>query len=263
MEIRRTETATGGPNRTRRETIVPLNTGPREVEPEGYLDCSESEGWPWDSRPGTTTWEIQEETARLFLQPFEDLDSQAAEEQSGGSDEKGGVYFYPFSNVFQPIGDGDDDGDLNLSNWTRKMAAFKRRYFTADGKPQGGTQIMEAVKAGDKHFLGEFRKDPREARPVRARVVFTDGALNDASQFTSYLQQATLSADGYGQHGEWDEVWAIVIFGEEGGGGHAAYDQYTELAKAHPWIHAYYFADVTNAAEIAEDIAVAVVPAQA
>lgn len=262
MQIIREEAPSGGPNRTRQETIVPLNTGPREVEPECYLDCSESEGWPWNSDATKNTWDIQEEAARQFIAPFEVLDSQAASEQAGGSDEMGGVYFYPFSNRFQPIGSGDDDGDLNSSNWARKMADFKRKFFR-DGKPAGGTQIMAAVKAADAHFMDEFKKDARDERPVRARVVFTDGALNDSGDFQRYLAQATPSKDGYGQHGEWDEVWAIAIIGEEGGGGHAAYDQYAAIAKNHAWVHAYYFEGVVNAAEIAEDMAVAVVPTQA
>lgn len=263
MQIVRTETDTRGPSATRREEIIPLNTGPREVEPECYLDCSGSEGWPWDSNPKVTTWDIQEEAARQFIVPFEVLDSQAAEEQKGGSDEKGGVYFYPFSNIFQPMGAGDDGGDMNSSDWPRKMEAFKRRYFDADGKPQGGTNIMAAVLEGDAHYLDEFKSKPRGERPVRARVVFTDGALADAKEFQRYLAQATKSADGYGSHGEWDEVWAIAIIGEEGGGGHEAYEQYVAIAETHDWLHPYYFADVVNAAEIAEDMAYAVVPTAA
>jgi hypothetical protein len=268
MQIVRTEVPTGGPNRTRREEIVPLNTGKREVEPECYLDCSQSEGWPWDSNPAVCTWDVQAEAARQFLVPFEALDSQAADEQAGGSDEKGGVYFYPFSNVFQPVGEGDGDGDLNSSNWDRKMTAFARKYFDGNGKPQGGTEIMAAIRAGDAHFMDEFgpggeNEAPRAARPVRARVVWTDGALTDAAAFRSYLAQAVPGAGGYGSHGEWDEVWAVAIIGEEGGGGHAAYDQYVTLAKDHPWIHPYYFEAVANPAEVAEDMALAVVPVKA
>src|SRR5216684_3114105 len=107
MQITRTETPTGGPNRTPREEITELNTGTREVEPEGYLDFSESEGWPWESDPARNTWNIQIEAVRQFIVPFEDLDSQAKAEQAGGDEDKGGVYFYPFSNRFLPIGDGD------------------------------------------------------------------------------------------------------------------------------------------------------------
>jgi hypothetical protein len=263
MQIVRTEQPTGTGNRTRREEIVPLLTGTREAEPEMYLDCSESEGWAWDSNPGACTWDIQLEAVKNFIAPFEVLDSQAAEEQSGGDDEKGGVYCYPFSNNFQPIGHGDDDGDLNSANFDRKIGDFIKKYFDRQGKPRGGTEIMTAIRAGDKHFLGEFRDEPRNERPVRARVVWTDGALNDADAFRAYLGQATPSDEGFGSHGEWDEVWAVAISGEAGGGGKQAYDQYMELSKNHPWIHAYYFEGVINPAEIAEDMAVAAVPTQA
>ena len=36
-----------------------LWTGTREVEPELYVDASQSEGWPWDSDPSKCTWLIQ------------------------------------------------------------------------------------------------------------------------------------------------------------------------------------------------------------
>jgi hypothetical protein len=263
MQIVRTEQPTGTGNRTRREEIVPLITGTREAEPEMYLDCSESEGWPWDSNPSTSTWDIQLEAVRNFISPFEVLDSQAAGEQSGGGDEKGGVYVYPFSNNFLPLGHGSDDGDLNSSNFDKKMGDFMKKYFSKEGKPRGGTEIMTAIRAGDKHYLGEFGREPRSERPVRARVVWTDGALSDADAFRTYLGQATPSDEGFGSHGEWDEVWAVAISGEAGGGGKDAYDQYVELSRNHPWIHAYYFEGVVNPAEIAEDMAVAVVPTQA
>ena len=271
MQIVRTETPTGGPNRTRREQIVPLNTGTREVEPELYPDASESEGWPWDSDPSQCTWIIQLYAIRDFITPFEQLDSQAAAEQAGGSDEEGGVYAYPFSNLFLPVGEGPDDGDLNSSNWSRKWMAFANKYFGGADRPQrGGTVIMSAIQAGDEHFMGEFgpggdNEKPRDERPVRARTVFTDGAITDEAEFRAYLAKATLDRQsGYGRHGEWDEVWAIAILGQPGDdAGKAAYDQYVRLAQDHPWIHAYYFEGVTNGAEIAEDMAVAVVPTQA
>ena len=267
MQITRTEVPTGGPNRTPREEIVSLNTGPREVEPELYLDFSESEGWAWESDRTKCTWDIQLEAVRGFIIPFEMLDSQAKAEQAGGSEDKGGVYTYPFSNRFLPIGRGDDDGDLNSANFTSKMSAFLQKYGK-NGKQQGGTEILEAIKAADKHFMDEFRTDPRDERPVRARVVFTDGALRDAAAFRHYLEAATRSHDGYGSHGEWDEVWGIAILGEgrlpDGSNpGRDAYDQYVNLAKDHPWIHPYLFEGVTNPNEIAEDMALAVVPTQA
>lgn len=268
MQITRTEAPTGGPNRTRREEIIPLNTGVDEVEPEVYLDESESEGWDWEGDPSTSNWKIQFEALHQFIPPFEQLDSQAAAEQAGGDEDKGGVYVYPFSNRFQPMGDGPDDGDLNSANWQEKTTAHIARYFRG-GLPQGGTEIMEAITAGDKHFLTEFPDE--KDRPIRARVVFTDGLLHDSTAFRTYLSAATPSG-GYGLHqggkqGGWREVWAVAIIGEgqtsEGNPGKDAADQYRLIAKDHPWIHVYYFEKVVNPAEIAEDMALAVVPTQA
>jgi hypothetical protein len=264
MQIVRTEVPSGGPARTRREEIVQLLPAESEAEPEVYLDCSESEGWPWDGNPPVCTWEVQVEALRQLIVPFEALDSQAEGEQAEGDDSHGGLYTYPFSNLFLPLGKGDDDGDLNSANFTRKMAAFAVKHFGGASHPvTGGTQIMEAVKAGDKHYMGEFRKEPRDERPVRLRLVLTDGALQDAPQFQAYPGQAALSPKGYGAHGDWDEVWGIAILGEVEGGGKAAYDQYLALAKDHSWIHAWYFEGVVNPAEIAEDMAVAAIPGQA
>ena len=268
MRIERTEPTTGTPDRTRREEIVPLFTGPRGVEPEGYLDCSQSEGWevapPENSKP--SRWEVQIEAVRQFIAPFEVLDSEAAKEQASGDDEMGGVYFYPFNNNFLPIGHGDDDGDLNSSNFDVKMNAFVRKYFDASGQPRGGTTIMAAIRAGDKHYLGEFgpggeNEMPREQRPIRARTVWTDGELTDVDAFVHYLEAATPS-QGLGSRQEWDEAWAVAIIGHGEAAG-AAYRQYLTIAQTYPFVHPYLFDQVSNPAEIAEDMAIAVAPSNA
>jgi hypothetical protein len=200
---------------------------------------------------------------RGFITPFEALDSQAAREQAEGDDDKGGVYFYPFSHVFLPLGEGDDDGDLNSSNFDEKYQAFVVKYFDAQGQPQGGTKIMAAVKAADKHFMSEFgpggeNEKPREERPVRARTVWTDGELADAGEFARYMSDSDVQ-QGIGVRKDWDEVWAVAIFGH-GNDHDATLRQYQELAKKHPNIHVYSFDQVRNGAEVAEDMAVAVVP---
>jgi len=263
MQITRTEVTTGGPARTPRTEIVPLFTGPREVEPEGYWDMSGSTGWevapPEGSKP--TRYQVMSDAIRGFIVPFEQLDSQAADEQADGSDEMGGVYFYPFNHQFLPIGSGDDDGDLNSSNFERKMAAFARRYFDGEGRPQGGTEIMAAIQAGDNHYMEEFEDTPRDQRPVRARTVWTDGELKDAAAFGKYMEASSVTR-GLGVRKEWDEVWAVAIFGH-GAEHDTTLAQYQELAKRHANIHVYSFDQVKNGAEVAEDMAIAVVPTQA
>jgi hypothetical protein len=261
MNITRSEPATGGNLRTRREEIVPLITGPRGAEPEVYLDCSGSMTWeiapPEKSAP--SRWTVLLPALRSFLRPFEELDEQASREQAGGSQDKGGVYTYPFNHQFLPLGAGDDDGDLNLTNFEEKMKAFEATY----GVPGGGTQIMTAVRAGDQHFLAEFGargENPRARgeRPIRARVVFTDGELKDAGEFAAYLAEARVQGD-LGVRPEWDEVWAIAILGH-GEDHDKTLRQYQQLAAQHPNLHVYSFAEVSNPEEIAEDMAIAVVP---
>jgi hypothetical protein len=264
MQITRTETETSsGPKRTPREEIVPLFSGDTTVEPEGYWDLSQSTGWevapPEGSEPSRYT--VMKEAIRGFIVPFEQLDAEAKSEQAEGSDEMGGVYFYPFSNVFEPIGEGDDDGDLNSSNFERKVAAMENTYFD-NGKPQGGTQIMEAIRAADLHFMGEFGPDgdnvPRLQRPIRARTVWTDGELRDHDEFARYMAESNVR-DGIGVRQDWDEVWAVAIFGY-GPEHDATLAQYQKLAATHPNIHVYSFDQVSQPGVVAEDMAIAVVP---
>jgi len=272
VQITRTEQPTGGTNRTKREEIAPLFNGTGEVEPEQYPDCSPSTGWEWKTDPKTTTWALQLKTMQGFLQPFGVLDSQAGKESEGG-----GIATYPFSDVYLPLSDRDDaEGeriiDVNDRNFDERVQYFVRlhdAYFENGVPTRGGTKIMGAIAAGDEHYMDEFGDRPRNQRPTRLRVIWTDGALQDADDLRVYLSAAT-PADSpvstttkVGSHGEWDEVWAIAIFGEEGGDGHQAYQQYVNLGKDHPWIRAYYFEGVKNPAEIAEDMALASVPTAA
>jgi hypothetical protein len=274
MIITREEVPTGGPDRTPREEIVPLFTGTREVEPEQYVDCSASEGWPWISDPSVCTFTVQLAAIKSLGQPFAILDSQAGKEKGGG-----GIATYPFNNMYLPLSDQrDEDGeiiiDVNPSNFDERIAYFLRMYpqCFGNGVPvAGGTEVMEAVKAGDEHFMDEFGSRPLDKRPIRGRILWTDGMLNDAAKFRRYLEVAkpgTGASAGLGSHGEWDETWAVPILGQgkdETGRDHGkeAYDQYVEIAKDHPWVHPWYFQKVFNPEEVAEDVAVAVVPIHA
>jgi hypothetical protein len=284
IEITRSEPSTGGPNRTKREEMAPLFDGPEaEVEPEQYVDVSPSEAWPWDSNPQMCTWLVQIPSVKGVTEPFALLDSQAAAERArAGADAAqaaGGVATYPFSNVYLPLSDQrDDEGDLIIDlnpdnfdqRWAHFLSMYTPRYFENGMPAHGGTMIMSAVEAGDEHFMDELGSRPRAARPKRARMVHTDGLLKDADKFRRYLEQAKPVTDlnastrtPLGSHGEWDEAWLIAIYGEEGGEGRAAYRQYSELAKDHPWIHLVYFENVVNGAEASEDIAYLAVPTAA
>lgn len=271
MQIVRTEVPTGGPARTRREEIVPLFTGHRKVEPEQYFDISQSEGWPWAGNPSLCTFKLQLASAKAFGEPFAQLDSAGAGEQDGG-----GIATYPFNNQYVPLSnkrnaEGEIIIDLNPANFDERIAYFLSLYpqFFRGGIPvAGGTEIMTAVAAGDDHYMDEFGHLPPGERPIRGRVAWSDGMLTDADKFIRYLEAAkpgTGDSTGLGVHGEWDEAWAVAILGEGPGTdgvdhGKQAYDQYQALKKDFPWIHSYYFQAVENEAEIAEDMAMAVVP---
>jgi hypothetical protein len=256
MQIVRTEPATGNPaNRTPREEIEPVFHEGTEVEPEEYWDFSTSECWEISASPNAPSrWSVQLESAKQFTFAAVSLDSQATKEQAGGSDDKGGVYVYPFSSYFLPMGDGDDDGDLNESNWDEKVNEFLQKYGDHNQMPQGGTQIMAAVTAADKHYMDEFgsggeNERPKGQRPIRARAVWTDGELKDHDEFARYMESD--------HAGEWAEQWFIAILGY-GAEHDAVLKQYKALADKHKNIHVYSFDSVMNPAEIAEDMAIAV-----
>lgn len=274
MQITRDQERTGGMDRTPREEIVSLFTGRRPVEPEQYKDCSQSEGWAWLSNPQACTFKVQLGAMKDFGRPFAQLDSQAGAEKGGG-----GIATYPFNNAYLPLSDRRDEDDeliidLNPDNFDERIAYFLSMYpqLFKNGIPvAGGTEVMGAVQAGDEHYMGEFGSKARTARPIRGRVLWTDGMLNDAAAFTRYLEAATPGTGdsaGLGVHGEWDEAWAVAILGEGAGEdgqdhGKAAFDQYAALRGQYPWIHPYYFQGVANPKEVAEDMAIAVVPLHA
>jgi hypothetical protein len=262
MQIIRTEPQTGGPQRTPREEIVPVFTASDEVEPDMLFDCSGSMQWetapPQGSAPNR--WTVMCDAMRQVVGAAEALDSQAAQEQSEGSDEKGGLYAAGFNHGLVIVGAGngnpdeDDDGDLNTANFERKMKAVAGRY----GVPDGGTKIMPAVRYLDGHYLAEFSETedgapvPVSARPKRARVVFTDGELKDAPEFGARIAED--HADRWPA-----EHWFIAVLGH-GEEHDATLRQYQETARKHPNVHVYSFDQVTNPGEVAEDMAIAVLP---
>ena len=266
IQITRTEPETGGPNRTPRDRIEPVFAESDEVEPDAAIDASSSEGWEGSSAntPGApTTWSVQLEAFRQFVAAAEQLDSQAKGEQAGGSDEKGGIYSAFFNHGLVKIGQGDDDGDLNSTNMSRKIQAIW--VHDENGRPVplpwGGTNIMPTIRYLDQHYLDEFSEDengqpvPVSGRPKRARSVWTDGAMKDFREFGARLAEDHSS--------EWpQEEWFIAIFGY-GPDHDATLALYNQVAEKHHNVHVYSFDSVTNPAEVAEDMAVAVLATKA
>lgn len=263
MQIVRTERETGGPNRTPREEIIPVFGENDEVEPEILFDCSESESWEITDGSSTSRWLVQMEAIRQLVAGAEAMDSQAAAEQAGGSGDKGGLYAAGFNHELVKVGATgrydqkyvagraeDDEGDLNSANFEGKIAALRTGH--GEQVPSGGTQIMQATGYLDCHYLGEFGNRPAAARPRRARAVFTDGELRDAAAFGRRLAEE--------HDDEWpSEDWFIAILGH-GDEHDRTLRQYQDIAARHKNVHVYSFDQVSNPAEIAEDMAVAVLP---
>lgn len=258
MQIVRTEPDTGGAKRTPRARIEPVFSSSDKVEPDGAIDASSSEDWELPSG-APPVWVTQMEAYRQFVAAAEALDSQAKAEQAGGSSEKGGIYTAFFNHDLVVVGEGDDDGDLNSANFDKKVQAI--RVPDENGQmvplPYGGTNIMPAITYLDEHYLDEFAKDedtgqpvPVSQRPKRARTVWTDGAMKDWKQFGHRLEQDN--------SGNWpQEEWFIAILGE-GADHDATLRLYQQIAEKHRNVHVYSFDQVSNAAEIAEDMAIAV-----
>lgn len=252
MQIVRTEPTTGGPNRTPRDQVEPVFSPNDEVEPDQLGDCSSSTGWADSLAPGVTTWSVMLNAMRSFVGAAEALDSQAAGEQAGGDDEKGGIYTAFFGSGLVTVGQGDDDGDLNSSNFERKVGAI--RVPDERGQmvplPYGGTYITEACEYLDEHYLDEFGDRPVAQRPKRARAVWTDGAMKDYREFGSRLEQDNSA--------RWPaEEWFVAILGQ-GPDHDATLQLYRQIAEKHHNVHVYSFDQVSNPEEIAEDMAVAV-----
>jgi hypothetical protein len=278
MQIVRTEPTTGGPSRTPREHFEPVFGTNDLVEPDGALDASSSEGWELPSG-APPVWGTQLEAYRQFVAAAEALDSQAAEEQAGGSKEKGGIYTAIFNHDLVIVGTGDDGGDINSTNFDEKINSIRVKDETGRSVPlpYGGTNVMPTISYLDKHYLVEFAKDedtgqvvPVHSRPKRARTAWTDGAMKDYREFGKRLGSTQEEigkqlAHQYPELGElitggdmWpQEEWFIAILGE-GTDHDETLRLYQDIAKKHSNVHVYSFDRVSNAAEIAEDMAVAV-----
>src|ERR1700733_1045681 len=85
-----------------------------EKEPVALVDISGSMTWAVAANSDVQRRQVVGEAMGLLVKSLEDEDSQAAAEQSGGSDEKGGLLVHLFSDHAEEL------GDLNSSNWRRR-----------------------------------------------------------------------------------------------------------------------------------------------
>lgn len=146
-----------------------------EKEPIALIDTSGSMSYAVADGTNVSRWEVVGEAMGLLVKELEDEDSQAADEQAGGDDDKGGLLTYGFA------GSVTEFGDLNSSNW-------RERWGKA--RVGGGTYIMPAWDKAQAEYLNEFEDVPTIDRPALLTLVITDGEAADADQFTKVLESA-------------------------------------------------------------------------
>jgi hypothetical protein len=232
---------TGGPNRTPRSEIRPAVSANRNKEPVLLLDLSTSMDWgaadeygPEWPDPGSRRAIVIEALYGL-VRCLEGEDSEAAAEQAGGSDERGGLMTHGFANRHVEI------GDLNSSNLQRRLNEIKWG---------GKTYIMPAWKAALADYDEEFGDRDPDEQPVMLTVVVTDGEADDWMEFGPVLEKATAKRVF---------VVAIVGHGPKHDATLAAYQQAAKknlaqdrFGKAH--VEVVSFDAVTNPEEIALDL---------
>src|SRR5579859_4430626 len=112
---------TGGPSRTPRSEIGPAVSANRKKEPVLLLDLSTSMDWGAANENGADYPDPGSRRAIVIgalnglVRALEAEDSEAAAEQAGGSDERGGLMTHGFANEHVEI------GDLNTSNLERRL----------------------------------------------------------------------------------------------------------------------------------------------
>jgi hypothetical protein len=233
---------TGGPNRTPRSEIAPLRRRNKKYEPVLLLDLSTSMDWSTtdesdrshDYPDVMSRRAVVTSALPVLITALAKEDSEAAEEQEGGSDDLGGLMTFGFAS--QPV----KIGDLNESNAERKLKKVQWG---------GGTFVVPALKMALTKYDEEFDNDKDDTR-VHEIMILTDGEAADAHELEPFLMAANAN-----------RVYAIGIVGH----GDAALDTYNfykkvadanqkkdEFGKAH--VHVVLFDGVSDPAEIAADL---------
>lgn len=151
---------------------TPLVPAWRKKEVIALLDTSGSMEWEAADGNPITRHQLVAEALPVFVTALEKEDSAAADEQAGGSDEKGGLLIHGFSNLHTEL------GDFNTSN-------FKRRWDAIQWG--GGTTIMPAWKAALEDFNEEFGDETEP--PALLALIITDGEATDAAEFGKVLEK--------------------------------------------------------------------------
>lgn len=155
--------------------LSPVVAAGVEKEPVALIDISGSMSWPVADGSSVQRREVVGEAMGILVKYLEGEDSQAAAEQAGGDDDKGGLLVHLFSDHAEEL------GDLNSSNWRKKWDSIRWG---------GGTRIMSAWEAAQADYLEEFGEVPALDRPVLLTLVITDGEAQDGAEFAKVLEQA-------------------------------------------------------------------------
>jgi hypothetical protein len=232
---------TGLPGRTPREAIEAPLTGGREIEVTLLGDTSGSNDEQAGPDSPMTKQQLVEQVLPLIVAALEGDDSQAAAEQAGGSDKKGGVRAFTFNEPgpieFEPGEDESDDyrdlGDLNSSNIAEKLGSIRWG---------GRTYIMPAVHAAETAYQAEFGDRPMRNRPANELLVITDGKLSDGPEFEKWVAQA----DG-------TLVVCVAVIGY-GTGHDQAVAHYQAIAAKNKYVTAVALTGVSDPMEVAFDL---------
>lgn len=240
-----TRQETGGPARTPRAEIVPAVSKARResvgAEPVLLLDLSTSMDWSAEDENNTAEQYPHEKSRRaivinalpLLVRSLEDADAEAATEQAGGDDEKGGLLTFGFATSPTEI------GDLNSSNLERRLTAIQWG---------GGTYIMPAWQLALEDYDDEFGDREPSAKPVHLVMVLTDGQASDFHEFDKVIATASPR-----------RVFVIGIVGH-GQAAVATYNEYKAAAAqvnastGHDVAHVVLWDSVTDPQEIGEDL---------
>jgi hypothetical protein len=199
------------------------------------MDWEAEQGGPeWDGTSGGRRGLVIAALHGLVAS-LENEDSEAAGEQAGGSDDRGGLMAHGFASGHVEI------GDLNSSNLERRLSAI----------PWGGTtHIMPAWKAALADYDEEFGDREPGEQPVMLVLVITDGEADDWAEFGPVLETAnarrvfTVAVVGHSDHHD-----ATVRAYQQAAARNTAQDAF---GKTH--VHVVSFDSVTDPAEIAEDL---------
>lgn len=214
------------PDGSQRRVEKPLAPAWRKTEPVMLLDTSGSMEWEAAEGSSVTRKDVILEALPLFVTALEAADTEAADEQAGGSDEKGGLLVHGFSGVHTEL------GDFNSSNMQRRIASIRWG---------GGTTIMPAWKAALADYTEEFGDETEP--PALLALVVTDGEATDAAEFGKVL--AVKDPNRY-------FAVAVVGHGEDHDKTVASYEGAAQANPAH--VTVVKFDSVTNPRDLAADL---------